>query len=47
MIAPATVDMAILVLTRAVLDIIASRDPSRWVKHLEAVVREAAPKDKP
>jgi hypothetical protein len=47
MIAPATVDMALIVLTRALLDIIAGRDPSHWTRHLEAVLRETAPKDKP
>jgi len=47
MIGRATVDMALIVLTRAVLDIISGRDASRWVRHLEAVLRETAPKEKP
>ena len=41
----AMVDMLLIVLARAVLDIIAGRDAGRWVRHLEAVLREAAPKD--
>jgi hypothetical protein len=47
MIARATVDMAIIILTRALLDVIAGRDASRWTKHLAAILRETAPKERP
>jgi hypothetical protein len=45
MIPQGTVDMAIIVLTRAVLDVNAGRDASRWTKHLAAILRETAPKE--
>jgi hypothetical protein len=47
MINPATVDTALIVLTRALLDVIAGRDASRWTKHLAAILRETAPKERP
>ena len=46
MMTPAEIDMAIIILTRAVLDMIAGRDPERWQKHLTAVLRETGPKEK-